>query len=768
MASSSSASSSSITTSTAGPLSDKPILTLVSKPATRNFQIDHNYNVSMLRPVQAGTSAVGSSSMQSPPFSLALGTPNSNVISLVTLKSPQNGLNKPFPGNIKQYQTNVDVAKPGETTQRQQVMLGNNNRINFAHLSRGAHEGVHVVVKKSSSNQTILIVSKPSNPMLTPSPPLALPLTSTPPPATSSLKLNSISGAPKVNKVPKSNLKINNLLMSANRSAPEQSTSSRSFCQSEAISFSSQPITLLPINLNEIMLNDTGNQQALDTLIQMSRTSLTTPATENTVESLQPSPPPQPPPPPPPVKEEPKSKASSDLTRCICGMEHDDGFMICCDQCSAWQHIVCMQINKKKIPDTFYCERCEPRVVNRERARLKQELFCKRRLMAVVKDESLDLNDSTETDNENEESSDSSNHMLNMTVENEVTLVTSEPDQQQVNLTNVDNSLKTNSKAKKTPNKSSKQLKIDNKENGIGTPSQLAKKMTVEEVESEPTRRTILTNDNNENSNDSQSGLKRLKEKKSAGQVASIKKANSNQYSAEFAAFQERLSAACETCPAGLLTTADSSSSSCLPSSSSASSVYLPRLQLNKRGSLKHLFELDCLKLVKPNVTNSAQIGQIKCTQAVGENHLLAEYCGQVMLASECLPRGGESSPFKLFYSLDLSELADFDSPVLACIDSSMSGNVTRFLRKSCVPNCRLKHALDSDGHLHFLVITSQAVEKGAELTLPLELLGGEFNSNIDIPANHCVCLCQRDNGCVLKRATQEPSISNLSENRLI
>ena len=443
------------------------------------------------------------------------------------------------------------------------------------------------------------------------------------------------------------------------------------------------------------------------------------------------------------------------MTRCICGMDHDDGFMICCDQCSAWQHIVCMQINKKKIPDTFYCERCEPRAVNRERARLKQELFCKRRL--IVKDEPLDVDDST-TD---EESSDSNNHMLNMTVENEVTLVTSEPDQQHVSISNVENSLKTISKAKKTPNKSSKQLKIDNKENGIGTPSQLAKKLTVEEVDSEPTRRTILTNDNNENSNDSQSGLKRLKEKKSPGHVASIKKTYSNQYSAEFAALQERLNAACEVCPVG---TADSSSSSCLPSSSSASPVCLPRLQLNKRGSLKHLFELDCLKLVKPNVT--AQIGQIKCSQAVRENQLLAEYCGQVMLASECLTKG-ESNPFKLFYSLDLSELSEYDSPVPVCIDSSMSGNVTRFLRKSCVPNCRLKHVLDSDGHLHFLIITSQAVEKGAEFTLPLELLSSEFNSKIDIPVNHCVCMCQRDN-CMLKKATQEPSISNHNENRLV
>lgn len=45
---------------------------------------------------------------------------------------------------------------------RQQVMLGNNNRLNFAHLQRQSNDNVHVVLKKSS-NQTIVIVSKPQS-----------------------------------------------------------------------------------------------------------------------------------------------------------------------------------------------------------------------------------------------------------------------------------------------------------------------------------------------------------------------------------------------------------------------------------------------------------------------------------------------------------------------------------------------------------------------------------------------------------------------------
>ena len=42
-------------------------------------------------------------------------------------------------------------------------MLGNNNRINFAHLNRPTKDQIHVVLKKSSNN-TIVILSKPQTP----------------------------------------------------------------------------------------------------------------------------------------------------------------------------------------------------------------------------------------------------------------------------------------------------------------------------------------------------------------------------------------------------------------------------------------------------------------------------------------------------------------------------------------------------------------------------------------------------------------------------
>ena len=53
------------------------------------------------------------------------------------------------------------------------------------------------------------------------------------------------------------------------------------------------------------------------------------------------------------------------VTRCVCDYLHDDGYMIQCDKCSVWQHVVCMGLDKNNIPDEYLCEKCNPRTVDR-------------------------------------------------------------------------------------------------------------------------------------------------------------------------------------------------------------------------------------------------------------------------------------------------------------------------------------------------------------------------------------------------------------------
>ncbi|KAI9893969.1 MAG: hypothetical protein M1814_004739 [Vezdaea aestivalis] len=65
------------------------------------------------------------------------------------------------------------------------------------------------------------------------------------------------------------------------------------------------------------------------------------------------------------VEVEAETQGEEDVIRCICGvteeLEDDDRMMICCDNCSTWQHNVCMGVTevKKDIPNSFLCERCD-------------------------------------------------------------------------------------------------------------------------------------------------------------------------------------------------------------------------------------------------------------------------------------------------------------------------------------------------------------------------------------------------------------------------
>ncbi|KAJ3036829.1 Histone-Lysine N-Methyltransferase ash1l, partial [Rhizophlyctis rosea] len=56
------------------------------------------------------------------------------------------------------------------------------------------------------------------------------------------------------------------------------------------------------------------------------------------------------------------------VIRCICGIAEDDGYTIQCERCFVWQHVACFGL-KGREPDHYLCEVCQPRKVDKERAR---------------------------------------------------------------------------------------------------------------------------------------------------------------------------------------------------------------------------------------------------------------------------------------------------------------------------------------------------------------------------------------------------------------
>ena len=52
--------------------------------------------------------------------------------------------------------------------------------------------------------------------------------------------------------------------------------------------------------------------------------------------------------------------ATIERISCICSYQHDDGFLVTCDNCEEFQHGVCMGINENKVPKVYECPACSP------------------------------------------------------------------------------------------------------------------------------------------------------------------------------------------------------------------------------------------------------------------------------------------------------------------------------------------------------------------------------------------------------------------------
>ncbi|KAK6110771.1 PHD-finger family protein [Brugia pahangi] len=59
-------------------------------------------------------------------------------------------------------------------------------------------------------------------------------------------------------------------------------------------------------------------------------------------------------------------------TRCYCGLNHNDEFMIQCDVCNVWQHGKCVGIDRRRVPDTYQCEECNPRLLKLSKTQARE------------------------------------------------------------------------------------------------------------------------------------------------------------------------------------------------------------------------------------------------------------------------------------------------------------------------------------------------------------------------------------------------------------
>lgn len=56
------------------------------------------------------------------------------------------------------------------------------------------------------------------------------------------------------------------------------------------------------------------------------------------------------------------TEGSDWVMRCICQNNEEIGDLICCDNCNMWQHIECLKLDPKNLPEKFFCTWCQAKI----------------------------------------------------------------------------------------------------------------------------------------------------------------------------------------------------------------------------------------------------------------------------------------------------------------------------------------------------------------------------------------------------------------------
>ncbi|XP_068231023.1 microtubule-associated protein futsch isoform X4 [Palaemon carinicauda] len=376
------------------------------------------------------------------------------------------------------------------------------------------------------------------------------------------------------------------------------------------------------------------------------------------------------------------------ITRCICEFSHDDGYMIQCDRCFVWQHVDCMEIDRDNIPDEYLCEACEPRHVDRFRARdlqirRRQEIkahLASSRTSALSRLSSSDSDDNLPMSNKSRGSGGKS------------------------------------TERKVVKKKKAKQIK-DVKSNKKGSLCQVKKgsinnscnNNNVPETDERERRILVKTRRRKSSSmsgcegvsDDSVGPVERLR-----AWVEDYEKAVTNHYSPELRA---RVHAA-------------------------RINGVSPDLRASTQGAL-----LGHRCKVVPNPHTLFDIFDSKILVAATRltvNTAIAEYQGKYLLASQWNAQQSISGqvyfPYVLQYHMPKEGLS-------VCVDARTYGNDARFTRRSCKPNAEVRHVVER-GSLHLYLVATRDIEEGEEVMIALETA----NSTVDLiccyPGEH-VCL---------------------------
>lgn len=352
-------------------------------------------------------------------------------------------------------------------------------------------------------------------------------------------------------------------------------------------------------------------------------------------------------------------------TRCVCEFTHDDGYMICCDKCGEWQHVDCMGIDRQNIPDDYMCDRCEPRLIDRKRARSIQ----------IRKREELTGLGSSGSDS-------SSGASINNHRNKQVPLGSSSSHKKRpLTVTTYSNTISGVSRTIPTPSQFSPSYTISNP-------------LPVPVVKKVPKRSRRIDNS-------------RKVPKRKLPEKRKRKSSEVSNYRSKYCS----------------VTTSSQISQWSESYELAKTNHYSPELRAkiarySNRGGNNNPNLANVLTTHLCTTVPHAGSKILIATKDLKENSPIVELRGKYMLSNQHKPQPQLSSrvssqrpgPFLFFYHLPK------DSTQI-CIDTRTYGNEARFVRRSCKPNAELQHCIIK-GTLHVYIVTINSIQSNTEISI--------------------------------------------------
>ncbi|XP_031630526.1 inactive histone-lysine N-methyltransferase 2E isoform X2 [Contarinia nasturtii] len=378
------------------------------------------------------------------------------------------------------------------------------------------------------------------------------------------------------------------------------------------------------------------------------------------------------------------------VTRCICELTHDDGYMICCDKCSVWQHVDCMGIDRQDIPEEYKCELCEPRAIDQNRARTLQLMKRKEQqnfLMMKQSNQASGLSVDSNTSQANTGDRAQLNAFSTIVANKKKGTLSAKS--RKVDLFGAANSKRKRTDSSRGGSKrreSKKSLSKRKSHSGSGSNTTTPVK---------PNSSTV--------DNDKQSVSLRQ-------WIDNYEAAMTNHYSPELRARLHSIT------------------------KQMSSSTSTPNLSM-----LKNIGSLDNKCTTVPHAGGKILIS----TREIAPNNPVIEIRGKYMLSTQFKPQQQTNSPtstngtrnfskmqpgpFLFFYRLPN------DGPEI-CVDTRTYGNEARFVRRSCRPNAEIVYSIEK-GTPHLYIVSLNTIRSSTEITIKHEphdlesLESGEINA---------------------------------------